>query len=74
MEGGPWKVFPCCPCVQGGHGGPLRLYGVLLLVSAMGDEDVGGCQLVPSWVLTTFVVVCERHGRGLPLWDVLLLV
>ena len=38
MEGGVWEVPPCCPRVQGGRGGPLRLYGVSLVVSAMGDE------------------------------------
>ena len=41
MEGGVWEVPPCCPRVQGGERGPLRLYGVSLVVSAMGDEDVG---------------------------------
>ena len=46
IEGGVWEVPPCCPCVQGGRGGPLRLYGVSLVVSAMGDEDVGGRQLI----------------------------
>ena len=46
MEGGVWEVPPCCPHVQGGRGGPLRLYGVWLVVSAMGDEDVGGRQLI----------------------------
>ena len=47
MDGGLWGgVFPCRPCVQGGRGGPLRLYGVPLVVSAAGDEDVGGCQFV----------------------------
>ena len=46
LEGEVWEVPPCCPCVQGGHGGPFRLYGVLLVVSATGDEDVWGCQLI----------------------------
>ena len=46
MEGGVWEVPPCCPRVQGGCGSPLRLYGVLLVVSAMGDEDVGGRRLI----------------------------
>ena len=46
MEGGVWEVRPCCPRVQRGRGGPLRLYGVSLLMSAMGDEDVGGRQLI----------------------------
>ena len=46
MEGGVWEVPLCCPRVQGGRGGPLRLYGVSLVVSAMGDEDVGGRQLI----------------------------
>ena len=36
----------CCASVQGGRGGPLRLYGVPLVMSAMGDEDVGGCQFI----------------------------
>ena len=46
MEGGVWEVRLCCPRVQGGRGGPLHLYGVSLVVSAMGDEDVGGRQLI----------------------------
>ena len=46
MEGGVWEVPPCCPRVQGGRGGPLRLYGVSLVVSVIGDEDVGGRQLI----------------------------
>ena len=46
VEGRVWEVPPCCPCVQGGRGGPLCLYGVSLVVSAMGDEDVGGRQLI----------------------------
>ena len=46
MEGGVWEVRRCCPRVQGGHGGPLCLYGVSLVVSAMGDEDDRGCQLI----------------------------
>ena len=41
LEGGVWEVPPCCPCVQVGCGGPFRLYGVLLIVSVTGDEDVG---------------------------------
>ena len=45
-EGGVWEVPPCCPHVQGGRGGPLCPYGVSLVVSAMGDEDVGGRQLI----------------------------
>ena len=36
----------CCPCVQGGCSGPFCLYGVSLVVSASGDEDVGGRQLI----------------------------
>ena len=46
VEGGVWEVLPCCPCVQGCRGGPFRLYGVSLITSATGDEDVGGCQLI----------------------------
>ena len=51
QEGAWWRVgcgrSPlCCPCVQGGRGGPFRLYGVSLVVSATGDEDVGGRQLI----------------------------
>ena len=46
MEGGVWEFSPCCPRVQGGRGGLLRLYGVSLVVSAMGDENVGGRQLI----------------------------
>ena len=51
QEGAWWRVgcgrSPlCCPCVQGCRGGPFRLYGVSLVVSATGDEDVGGCQLI----------------------------
>ena len=46
MEGGVWEVRPFRPHVQGGRGGPLRMYGVSLVVSAMGDEGVGGRQLI----------------------------
>ena len=46
MEGGVWEVSLCCPRVQGGRGGLLCLYGVPLVVSAMGYEDVGGRQLI----------------------------
>ena len=46
MEGGVWEVPPCCPSVQGGRCGPLCLYGVSLDVSVMGDEDLGGRQLI----------------------------
>ena len=46
MEGGLWEVPPCCQWVQGRRGGALQLYGVWLVVSAMGDEDVGGRQLI----------------------------
>ena len=46
VEAGVWEVLPCCPCVQDGRGGPFRLYGVSLVVSATGDEDVGGRQLI----------------------------
>ena len=46
VEVGVWEVPLCCPCVQGGRGGPFRLYGVSLVVSATGDEDVGGRQLI----------------------------
>ena len=42
MEDGVWEVSLCCPRVQGGRGGPPRLYGVSLVVSAMGDEVVLG--------------------------------
>ena len=46
IEGGVSEVPPCCPRVQGGRSGPLRLYGVSLVVSAMSDEDVEGRQLI----------------------------
>ena len=46
IEGGVWEVPPCCPRVQGGRGSPLRLYGVSLVMPAMGDEDVWGRQLI----------------------------
>ena len=51
QEGAWWRVgcggSPlCCPCVQGGRGGPFRLYGVSLVVLATGDEDVGGRLLI----------------------------
>ena len=46
MEGWVWEVPPCCPRVQGGRGCPLRLYGVSHVLSAMGDEDVRGRQLI----------------------------
>ena len=50
MEGGVWQVPPCCPLVQGARGGPLSLYGVSLVVSAMGAEDVGGRKAhTPVW-------------------------
>ena len=45
-EGGVWEVGLWCPRVQVGCGGPLRRYGVSPVVSAMGDEDVGGSQLI----------------------------
>ena len=41
-----WEVSPCCPRVQGRRRGPLCLYGVSLVVSAMADKDVGGRQLI----------------------------
>ena len=46
MEGGVWKSPACSPREKSGRGGPLCLYGVSLVVSAMGDEDVGGRQLI----------------------------
>ena len=46
MEAWVWGVPPFRPFVEGGHGGPPRLYGVSLVVSAMGDEDMGGRQLI----------------------------
>ena len=46
VEGGVWEVPPCCSCVQGGRSGPFRLYGVSFVVSATGDEDVRGRQLI----------------------------
>ena len=46
VEGGVWEVPPCCPCVQGGRGGPFRLYGVSPVWSATGEEDVGSRQLI----------------------------
>ena len=46
VEGGLLEVPPCCPCLQGDRGGPLRLYGVSLVVSVTGDADVGGRRLV----------------------------
>ena len=48
MEGGVWEVPPSSPSVRGDRGGPLRLYSVLLVVSVMGDEDVGGRQLISA--------------------------
>ena len=36
----------CSPCVQAGRGGSRHLYGVSLVLWAMGDEDVGGRQLI----------------------------
>ena len=44
MEGGVWEVPPCYARVQAGRGSRHRLYGVSLVVSAMGD--VGGGQLI----------------------------
>ena len=50
VEGGVWEVPPFCPCVQGGRGGPLRLYDVSLVVSVTGDEDVWGPSAhTPVW-------------------------
>ena len=46
VEVGVWELSLCCLCLQGGRGGPRRLYGVSLVVSATGDEDVGGRQLI----------------------------
>ena len=46
MAGGVQEISPCCPCVQGCCGGPFSLYGVPLVVPAVGDEDVGGRQFV----------------------------
>ena len=46
VDGAVWEFPLCCPCVQGGCGSPFRLYGVSLVVSATGDEDVGGRQLI----------------------------
>ena len=46
MKGGVREVSPCCPCVQAGRGDPFRLYSVPLIVLAVGDEDIGGCQFV----------------------------
>ena len=46
VEGGVWEAPPCCPCVQDGRGSPFRLYSVSLVVSASGDEDVVGRQLI----------------------------
>ena len=40
------EVFLCCPCVQGGRCDPVCLDGVPLVVPAMGDENVGGRELV----------------------------
>ena len=60
VDGGVWEVPLCCPCVQGGCGGPLRLYGVSLVVSATGDEDVGGRRLIHT------CAVGEVTGEGDP--------
>ena len=46
MAGGVQEISLCCPCVQGGCGGPFGLYGVPLVVPAVGDEDVGCRQFV----------------------------
>ena len=46
MESGVWQVSPCCPCVEGGCRGPLRLYGVPLVVSPVGNHDAGGRHFV----------------------------
>ena len=65
MEGGVWEVAPCCPRVQGGRGGPLRLYGVSLVVSSMGDEDVGGRHLIH--LCGVGEVACDGNLGGLVL-------
>ena len=50
VEDGVWEVPLCCPCVQGGRGSPLCLYGVSLVVSATGDGDVlGPSAHTPVW-------------------------
>ena len=60
MEGEVWEVRPCCLRVQGGRGSPLRLYDVSHLVSAIGDEDVGGlssytCVVWGRWRVTVIL-------------------
>ena len=46
MEGWVWEAVPCRACVQDGRGSPFRLYGLQLVVLAVGDEDVGCCYFV----------------------------
>ena len=62
MEGGVWEVRSCCLRVQGGRGGPLHLYGVSLVVSAMGDEDDGGRQLIHLRVVGEVAVDGDLGG------------
>ena len=49
VEGGVPEVPPCCPCVQGGRGGPFRLYGVSLVLLATGDEGAVSSYTCVVW-------------------------
>ena len=50
VEGGVWEVPPCCPCVQGGRGGPFRLYGV-----SLGPVSSYTCVVWGRWRVTVIL-------------------
>ena len=66
MEGWVWEIPLCCPCVQGGRAGPLRLYGAPLVVSAVGDEDVWGRHFVHLGGVGEVTADSDPGGVGLP--------
>ena len=60
MEGGPWEVPPYCPCVQSARGSALCLYGVSLVLLAMGGRTLGGvrsytCVVWGRWRMTVIL-------------------
>ena len=72
MEDGVREVSPCCPCVQGGCAVPFRLYGVPLVLLAVGDEEVGGCQFVHLGGVGEVAGYCDLGGvvlTGSGVWD-----
>ena len=55
MVGEVSEVPPCCPRVQGGCGGPLCLYGVSVVVSALRAVSSYTCVVWGSWRVTTIL-------------------